>query len=158
MVAPTIIGTVDFMVVQSFGAECGLTPFEKGVMTPSLQRTLARAPKGAIDRAAPIVDLTVLVTCALFWMRRIAKIQDNKAKEKYAIEPMEQARADGVVGTAFSVQSPATQQQTVNGQQHANGAQPRANNVPPVAATPPPPASAYGVPSMIRESFASDQF
>jgi len=143
-IAPMIVGTLNFCVATSLGAECGLTHLEAKLLIPSVQRTMERLPAAAASRAAVVIDPLVILTVLVMWAKRIATIKDTQAKERYAVQPAEQARANGVAGTAYTVphSTPATQQQPVTS---SSGVE-----------TIPAEATANGVPEEIRRSFAND--
>lgn len=104
-----IVGTANFVVVSSWGVECGMTDLESKLAIPSLQRTLERLPAGAAEKAAWIIDPCVLLTITFMWAKRIAAINAEKARQKFAVEPMEAARAVGVSGTAYTTSTNGTQ-------------------------------------------------
>jgi hypothetical protein len=97
-----VIGTANFVVVSSWGVECGMTDLESKLAIPSLQRTLERLPAGAAEKAAWIIDPCVLLTIVFMWGKRIATIKAEQARQKFAVEPTEAARAAGVSGFTYS--------------------------------------------------------
>lgn len=130
-IAPMIVGTANFFVVTTFGGPCGLTELEGKLLIPSVQRTLERMPAAAATKAAVIIDPLVIATVLVMWGRRIAAIKTAEAREKYAVKPAEQARANGVAGFT----------QDVEAQQS------------PIADEMPLEPNANGVPQSIREAF-----
>lgn len=127
-----IVGTANFFVVTTFGAPCVLTELEAKLLIPSVQRTLERMPAAAATKAAVILDPLIIATVLVMWGRRIAAIKSAEARDKYAVKPAEQARANGVAGYAQDVPTEAQR---------------------PVADEMPREPNANGVPQSIREAF-----
>lgn len=140
--APMVIGTANFVVVSSWGPECGMTDLESKLAIPSLQRTLERLPAGAAEKAAWIIDPCVLLTIVFMWGKRIAQIKAAQAVQKYAVDPTENARATGFSGFTYSAPTTANGQ---NGNQNGQSAQ--------VAEAPEESTTGNGVPPEIRSGF-----
>lgn len=108
ILAVPVLSTVNFAVVSTWGVECGITDLEQKLAIPSLQRMFERMPAGAAQRASWIIDPVVLITVMVLWGKRIAAIQHAKTVEKYAIDPVEQARSVGVTGYTYNAPNPTT--------------------------------------------------
>src|SRR5215472_12838483 len=89
-VAPMLVGTLNFSVVSTFGADCGLTDMEAKILIPSVQRMMERLPAATATKAALILDPLIIVTVFVMWGRRIITVKNEEAKQKYAVEPYEQ--------------------------------------------------------------------
>lgn len=151
-VAPMLVGTLNFCAVSTFGKDCGLTEMEAKILIPSVQRMMERLPAATATKAALILDPLIILTVFVMWGRRILAVKNAEVREKYQVEPFEQARAAGVSGTTLepngvvtrvpngsvSDSVPAGYQQT-NGFSHVDE-----------GVTDP---SAYGIPSQIRNAF-----
>lgn len=137
--APMIIGTANFVVVSSWGAECGMTDLESKLAIPSLQRTLERLPAGAAEKASWIIDPCVLLTIVFMWGKRIAAIKAAQAVQKFAVEPTEAARATGVSGFTYNAPAPNG---TQNGTRQAQTTEPSEDST-----------TGNGVPPEIRSGF-----
>lgn len=142
-----LVGTLNFSVVSTFGADCGLTDMEAKILIPSVQRMMERLPAATATKAALILDPLIILTVFFMWGRRVITVQNEKARKKYAQEPFETARANGVAGTTYQAPSEsvshsvaATYQQTTA---QANG------HIPDAGVT----DDTYGVPQSIRSSF-----
>ena len=114
---PMLVGTVNFCVAQSFGADCALTSLEGQILIPSVQRTLERLPKEAAERAAWIIDPLVILTVCVMWSKRIYTIKRAEALQQYVVAPHEAQRAAGISGTEYSngVAPQAPEPQNPNG-------------------------------------------
>lgn len=149
-VAPMLVGTLNFSVVSTFGPECGLTDMEGKILIPSVQRMMERLPAATATKAALILDPLIILTVFVMWGRRIITVQNEKARQKYAVQPHEQARANGVAGTAYEVPNESVSHSPATAYQHTNGT---ANGIPDAGVT----DETYGVPNSIRDAF-DDKF
>lgn len=158
-----LIGTLNFSVVSTFGTECGLTDMEAKILIPSVQRMMERLPAATATKAALILDPLIILTVFVMWGKRIISVKNAEAQKKYAQEPFEAMRANGVAGTAYQVpnesvsHSPASAYQQTNGAYHG----PNANvsdidaaardrsGIPDTGVT----DNTYGVPNSIRTAF-----
>jgi len=140
MLAPMMVGTLNFCVATSFGPECGLTELEGKMLIPSVQRMFERLPKEAAEKAAIVIDPAVILTVMFMWGKRIYTIQRQKAIEKYAVQPAEAARAAGYSGYEYNT----------------NGTSPGQVAETQAAATESANGTAYGAPDHIRQGFAND--
>lgn len=136
-----IVGSANFLAMSTFGAESGFSELEVKLLIPSVQRTMERMPASAAQKGAIIIDPLIIATVLIMWGKRVATIQDRKAKEKYVQEPLEQARANGISGTVHSVSTEPQYQHSADGN---NGVT--------------EPVSPSYVPEEIRRSFEDDRF
>jgi hypothetical protein len=145
-----IIGTLNFSVVSTFGPECGLTDMEGKILIPSVQRMMERLPAATATKAALILDPLIILTVFVMWGKRIITVQNEKAKQKYAVQPHEQARANGVAGTAYQVPNESVSHSPAEAYQQSNGASNGVHNgIPDTGVT----DETYGVPNTIRSAF-----
>lgn len=100
--APLLVTLTDQVCVAWLGPECAMLPQEKGVLTPSVGRVLARLPRGAAEQVSLYTDPFVILIALGLWARRIASIKEQQAR--YAQLPVqEQQRASGYSGTEYTV-------------------------------------------------------
>jgi hypothetical protein len=149
-----LVGTLNFSVVSTFGAPCGLTDMEAKILIPSVQRMMERLPASTATKAALVLDPLIILTVFVMWGKRILTVKAEEARQKYQIEPHEQARAAGVAGTTYQVpnesvsHSPAASYQETN--PRSNGASGHANGAMPDTGVT---DDTYGVPNTIRSAF-----
>jgi hypothetical protein len=111
---------------------------------------MERLPAATATKAALILDPLIILTVFVMWGRRIITVQNEKARQKYAVQPHEQARANGVAGTAYEVPNESVSHSPATAYQHTNGT---ANGIPDAGVT----DETYGVPNSIRDAF-DDKF
>lgn len=153
-IAPMIIGTLNFSVVSTFGADCGLTDLEGKILIPSVQRMMERMPAAAATKAALVLDPLIIVTVFVMWGRRILSVKAAEQRKKYAQEPFEQMRANGIAGTTFGPNVPvgSTPNYAANGVvsvSSADGNQ-QTNGLVDTGITDP---TTYGIPENVRRAF-----
>jgi hypothetical protein len=141
-----LVGTLNFSVVSTFGTECGLTDMEAKILIPSVQRMMERLPAATATKAAMILDPLIILTVFVMWGRRIITVQQEKNRAKYAQEPFEQMRANGVAGTAYQVPNESVSHAPASAYQQTNGS---TNGIPDAGIT----DDSYTIPSAIRSSF-----
>ena len=165
-----MVGTLNFCAVSTFGKDCGLTDMEAKILIPSVQRMMERLPAATATKAALILDPLIIFTVFAMWGRRIIAVKQAESRQKYQVEPFEQARAAGVSGTTFEPNGVTTRVPTESvshsvaaDYQQTNGYRgPSANlsdieaaardrsRVPDTGVT----DSTYGVPDKIRSAFS----
>jgi hypothetical protein len=149
-VAPMLVGTLNFSVVSTFGAACGLTDMEAKILIPSVQRMMERLPAATATKAALVLDPLIILTVFVMWGKRILAVKAEEAKQKYQIEPLEQARANGVTGTAYRVPNESVSHAPPAAYQQTNGhVSTSSNGVPDAGLS----DDAYSVPDSIRTAF-----
>lgn len=156
-VAPMLIGTLNFCAVSSFGKDCGLTDMEAKILIPSVQRMMERLPQATAAKAAIVLDPLIILTVFIMWGRRIIEVKNAEVKEKYQVEPFEQARAAGVSGTTFEangvtarVPTESVSHSVAGAHQQTNGYRAPNGTVSDEGVTD---AKTYGIPSQIRNAF-----
>jgi hypothetical protein len=157
-----LVGTLNFSVVSTFGANCGLTDMEAKILIPSVQRMMERLPAATATKAALILDPLIIVTVFVMWGRRILQVKAEEAHKKYAQEPFEQMRANGIAGTTFGPNVPVGGTPSPSSNGVANGSvsesvsdsvasryQQTTNGIPDTGIT----DQSYGVPDSVRRAF-----
>jgi hypothetical protein len=116
---------------------------------------LERLPAATATKAALILDPLIILTVFVMWGRRIIQVKNAEARQKYQVEPFEQARAAGVSGTTFEtngvtarVPTESVSNSVAASYQQTNG---RANGIPDEGVTDP---KTYGIPQGIRDAFS----
>lgn len=155
MTAPLILGTLNLIVIDTVGEECGITEKEAQYLVPSLQRTLERMPKGAAERLAVVIDPAIIIAVCGIWLRRIGQTKRQQALQQYVVGPQERARANGVSGSEYRVAP--EQPQNASGAVYADMQPPAQSTWQDVEVPMPehPDFTANAVPSTIRDSFDS---
>jgi hypothetical protein len=138
-----LVGTLNFSVVSTFGSDCGLTDMEAKILIPSVQRMMERLPAATATKAALILDPLIILTVFVMWGRRIITVNSEKARKKYAQEPFEQMRANGITNTTYQVPNESVSHSPADAYQQTNG------HIPDTGVT----EEVYGVPNSIRSSF-----
>lgn len=154
-VAPMLVGTLNFSVVSSFGKDCGLTDMEAKILIPSVQRMMERMPAATAAKAAIVLDPLIILTVFAMWGRRIIEVKRAEVKQKYQVEPFEQARAAGVSGTTFEPNGVTTRVPTETVSHSVASAYQQTNGFhePTVSDEGVTNPKAYGIPQQIRSAF-----
>ena len=121
--AAFLLSAAEMVGVTVAGPIGEMTEFERGMLTPPLQRILQRTPVGIIERATPLIDICFLVMGGAIYFNRVsggmsfpskpksrAVQEDMQAPQSAPVErTVETTRPGDVDGIAVPVPSAITQ-------------------------------------------------
>lgn len=119
--APLLVGLTNQVVVTWMGPECAMLQTEANFLTPSVARILSRLPRGAAQQVSVYTDPFIVLVALGLWAARITRVKDQQARNKYYVEPHEQARAVGESGTELTPDTPAEQPMGEPSEESKNG-------------------------------------
>lgn len=121
--AKFLISAVEMVGVTVAGGVGEMTEFERGMLTPPMQRILQRTPVGVIEKTTPLIDICFLVMGGAIYFNRIsggikfpsrpksrAVQEDMQAPQSAPVEQtVDNTRPGDVDGIAVPVPSAITQ-------------------------------------------------